>query len=195
MRPLLVALALLGALAAPAARAFAASDDPYRSGGGDARLDAVSGAVRFGIPEQVEISPTALVVEVPVFVNAVGVGGRVDRIDFADFAINGVPFAIEPYDASFDLPEEGSTRLPRPLRLRLDFASAAPGVLEETLYPSDQISLTGRATVEGTFKKWIFSVHRAVEIPVEATGRNPLAKYHPARYVLDHLDTLTTWPF
>src|SRR4051812_32692025 len=92
-RPLAVA-ALIVALCAAAVGAPRSADTgeaPYRAGGGDARLDAVAGAVRLGVPRSVTLTSRELVVEIPLIIRPVGISGTVDRIEFDDMALNGVP--------------------------------------------------------------------------------------------------------
>lgn len=160
---------------------------------GDDRSGALRGAVSFGVPRPVAVSTQEIVVEVPVRVSAVGAGATVERIEFADMALNGIPFEVEPYTSSFELPESGTRELEDPLRLRLDLQKVAPGVAWESLYPSDALRLTGRVAVEGTFRKWIFSVKRTVEVPIDLSHPNPLAEYHPARLVMKEFRTRGLW--
>lgn len=148
---------------------------------------AIEKSIEFGQPRPVAVSWTELVVDVPVRVKPVGVGGHIERVAFEDLTLNGIPFEIDPYSAEFDLPEEEPIELPQPLRLRVKFARVAPGVLEEALMPSETLHLAGRVTVGGTFKKWLFSVKRDVEVPIEAQGPNPLAEYHPLKLALAEL--------
>jgi hypothetical protein len=160
---------------------------------GDDRSDALRGAVSFGVPRPVEVSARELVVEVPVHVRSIGVSATVERVDFDDMALNGIPFEVESYTTSFELPESGSRELEDPLRLRLDFRKVAPGLAWESLFPSDTLRLTGRVAVEGTFRKWIFSVRRSVEVPIDLSHPNPLAEYHPGRLVTEELRTRGLW--
>jgi hypothetical protein len=186
---MLMRTALIALVAALAAVEALAADGPYKPGGGDARLDAAAGAIQLGIPRRVTITTTEVVVEVPLVVRPVGIGGSIERVEFVDLAINGIPFDVEPYDASFDLPDKEAVELPMPLRLHLAYAKVAPGVLEETLYPSDTLRLTGKATVSGTFRKWIFSLKRSLEVPIDVSRPNPVAPYHPGRL----LEKLPGW--
>lgn len=148
---------------------------------------AVERAVEFGTPQPVAVSWTELVVDVPVRVKPVGVSGHVDRVTFSDLRLNDTPFEVDPYTASFDLPENETMTLPRPLRLRVRFARVAPGVLEEAVMPSETLRLTGKAKVDGTFHKWIFTSKRTVDIPIDVSGPNPLAEYHPLKLALEEL--------
>ena len=160
-----------------------AADDPIK---------AVKGAVQLGAPVAAEVSLTELVVEVPVTVKPVGIGGRVESVTFTDLALNGIPFEVDPYTASFDLPEDGPVTLPEPLRLRVRFADVAPGVFEQAIMPNDALRVTGKVTVDGTYRKWMFSVKRAVEVPIDVSRPNPLAEYHPLKLALAELRTLDT---
>jgi hypothetical protein len=180
----LAGVLLLLSFAAPYAWAAPDGSAPRRLGVGDRRVEALNGAIQVGLPHSVELSTTELVVELPVYVRPVGIDGTVDRVEFSDMALNGVPFEVEPYSASFDLPAKELVRLPAPLRLHLNFERAAPGILEEALLPGDTLRLTGRVKVDGTFRKWFFSLKRSVEVPIDASGPNPLAEYHPSRVVL-----------
>ena len=166
-------VAILIALAgAPGARA---GEDPAK---------AVGKAVELGVPTAASVSWTELVVEVPVRVKPGGVGGRIEAVRFTDLAINGIPFEVDPYAASFELPEKEPVTLAEPLRLRVRFARVAPGVLEEALMPSDSLHLTGKVAVDGTFRKWIFSAKRSVVAPIDISRRNPIAEYHPLKLAL-----------
>lgn len=169
-----IVLALSVALAAPPAN------------GADA-AKAVEKAVEFGLPQPVAVSWSEVVVDVPLRVKPVGVRGHVESITFSDLELNGIPFDVDPYTASFDLPEDEPVTLERPLRMRAKFARVAPGAFEEAIMPSDTLRLTGRATVDGTFRKWLFTVKRAVEVPIDASGPNPLAEYHPLKLALGEL--------
>jgi hypothetical protein len=187
MRKLMLFVLVAGALVVAPAPGRA-SERPYRPGEGDPRLDAAANAVRLGIPRRLEVSRDAAVVEIPVVIHPIGLNGTIDRVEFADFAVNGIPFDVEPFEARFDLPEREPVELGAPLRLRVTFASIAPGVVEEVLLPSESLRLTGTVTVSGTFRKWIFSLTRSVEIPVDVTRPNPVAPYHPGRYLLKKWD-------
>lgn len=146
--------------------------------------------IQFGIPIPVSVSWNELVVEVPISINPVGIGGRVKSIAFSDFRLNGIPFELDPYTASFDLPEKETLHLPEPLRMRVRFTRIAPGVLEEALMPSNRLHLSGVVTVDGSFKKWFLTIDRAVDVPVEVTTENPIADYHPLKYALAKLREL-----
>jgi hypothetical protein len=191
MSRILLLTALIAALAAPA-HAGGTGYGRYRIGGGDARLDALGGAVQFGLPEPVAVTREELVVDVPVRVRPVGVSGRVERVEFRDLALNGIPFEVDPYEASFDLSESDPVTLPAPVRLRVKFLAVAPGLVREGLMPSDTLRLTGTATVSGVYRKWIFSLRRAVEVPIEVAGPNPIADYHPARLFFEDSEGLRT---
>jgi hypothetical protein len=180
VRTLLVACLVAAAVAAPPAVSAKAKDP----------TDAVAKAVRFGTPRPVSISWTELVVDVPVRVRPVGVSGTVESISFSNLRLNGIPFEVDPYTASFDLPKDHAVDLPRPLRLRVRFARVAPGVIEEALMPSDSLALTGAVAVSGTFRKWFLSVRRTVEVPIDERGPNPIAEYHPLRLMLVELERL-----
>lgn len=146
--------------------------------------------VELGMPEPASISWSEMLVEVPVRLRPVGVGGRVHRLEFHELSLNGIPFEVDPYDASFDLPSKKPVALPQPLRLRLRFRTVAPKLLEEALAPSASLRLSGRVTIDGTFKKWIFSSRRTVELPVEVSGANPFADYHPLQLAIEELKRL-----
>jgi hypothetical protein len=159
--------------------------------------EAVAGAVSFGTPRPVSVSWTEFVVDVPVEVRPVGIDGTIESVAFSELQLNGIPFEIDPYTAAFDLPRESPVELPRPLRLRAKFANVAPGVLEEALMPSNTLRLTGKAEVAGTFRKWIFSVHKTVEVPIDERGPNPVAEYHPLKLMLaeyHRLERSGWWP-
>lgn len=194
LRFLLLALCL--AVAAPPVYG---GDETYRIGAGDSRLDPLGGALQFGIPKPVSLSAEELVVEVPFRVKSVGVSGRIERIDFRDLRLNGIPFHVDPYAAAFDLPDEDEPIVfPEPLVLRLRFAEVAPGIAREALVPSETLRLTGAVTVTGEYRKWIFSLRRAVEVPIDVTGPNPIAEYHPLQLLPEiNLKTLRvpSWPF
>src|SRR4051812_21230661 len=85
-----------------------AGDDPEK---------AVRRAFELGVPAVTEVSLTELVVEVPVKVKPIGIHGRVETVTFADLALNGIPFEVDPYTTSFDLPDDEPVTLPEPLRL------------------------------------------------------------------------------
>lgn len=171
--PLLLAAAIV-AFASPAR----AAEDAAK---------AVQRSVELGTPRPVSVSLSELVVDVPVRVKPVGVSGHVDHVTFSELELNGTPFEVDPYAASFDLPEDEPVTLPQPLRIRVRFARVAPGVIDEALMPSDTLHLSGRATIDGTFRKWIFSAHRSVDVPIDVTGPNPLAEYHPLKLALEEL--------
>jgi hypothetical protein len=178
-----VIAAIVLALFAPAfpARAAGKVDDPAK---------AVERSIELGDPQPVSVSWTELVLDVPVRVKPVGVDGEVDEVRFENLRLNGIPFEVDPYEASFKLPRKEPLALPRPLRIRVRFASVAPGVIEEALLPSDDLRLTGSATVAGTFRKWIFSARRTVTVPIDVTGPNPVADYHPLKLALAELESL-----
>ena len=115
------AVAILAALA-PAA----AARPVQREKGIDS--SEVEKAIELGVPAPVSVSWSELVVEVPVRVRPVGVSGEIERVTFSEMRLNGIPFEVEPYDASFELPEDDPITLPKPLRLRLVFLDVAPGV-------------------------------------------------------------------
>jgi len=177
-RSALVALLAATVVATLWATPAHAAEDPAK---------AVERSLEFGVPQPISVSWTELVVDVPVRVKPVGVSGHVDRVAFSDLELNGTPFEVDPYTASFDLPDDEAITLPRPLRVRVRFARVAPGVLEEAVMPSDTLRLTGKAKVDGTFRKWIFSSKRSVNVPIDVSGPNPLADYHPLKLALEEL--------
>jgi hypothetical protein len=181
----LLGVLLVLLLAAPTA--LARSDDA------DARSKALRGAVTLGAPRAIAVSAREIVIDVPVHVHPVGVSGRVERVEFEGMALNGIPFTVEPYSEAFDLPDAAGRELGSPLRLRLDFTSIAPGLALEGLFPSDRLRLTGRVVLDGTFRKWIFSVKRSVAVPIDSSRPNPLADYHPARVLLTELRVRGLW--
>lgn len=172
---LLLTLAAAAIVAAP----------PVAAGPDGPRVRGVGDAVELGVPRAASISWTGIVVDVPVRVRPVGIGGRVERLRFAEMRLNGIAFEVDPYDASFELPAGEAVTLSEPLRLRAQFRNVAPGVIEEALLPSDQLRLTGKVTVDGSFRKWIFSSKRQVEVPIDVTRDNPMAGYHPLRLALE----------
>ncbi len=170
----LLALLSVGVFAAPAG----AADDPIK---------ALAGAVELGLPRTVEVSWTDVVLEIPLTVRPVGVQGRVDRVVFTELNLNGIPFEIDPYTESFDLPDKTAQALPIPLRVRASFARVGPGALEEAILPSDSLHVTGRVEVSGTFRKWLFSAKRTVSAPIDVSRANPLAGYSPLRMALEQM--------
>ena len=82
-----------------------------------------------------------------------------------------------------------------PLRLRVRFSRVAPGVFDEAIMPSDVLQLTGQATVHGTFRKWIFSVKRSIDITIDETRENPIAAYHPLKLALAEIRRLESMGF
>src|SRR5690242_9758832 len=131
MRSRTIAAALVVAFLCAAAPGPAlAHDDPAK---------AIEKAVEFGAPQAVSVSWTDLVVAVPVRIKPVGVSGHVEKISFDGFELNGIPFELEPYTASFDLPEDAPATLPEPLLLRARFSEVAPGVLDEAIMPHDTL--------------------------------------------------------
>jgi hypothetical protein len=155
-----------------------------------AEKPALRDAIVLGVPRPASVSIRELVVEIPVTVKPVGIGGRVHHVRFSEMSLNGIPFAVDPYDASFDLPDESAIALEEPLRLRLEFASVAPGLLAEALAPSEKLELRGKVGVDATLKKWLFSTRRDVELPLEVTSPNPLAEYRPLQTILEQLERL-----
>jgi hypothetical protein len=153
-------------------------------------------SLEFGLVEPVAVDLTEVVLEVPVRIRPVGAHGRVERIQFANMRINGVPFEVEAISESFELPEHDSVPLPTPLRLHLNLERAAPGIIEEALIPGKELRLTGDVTVVGEFRVWIFSSKRTVKLDVDESRPNPLHDYHPLRLALEQLKNLDDlWPF
>lgn len=152
--------------------------------------DLVRQSVVLGTPSVAGVSWTEVVVDIPVWIKPVDVSGSIHGIEFTDMRINGIPFDVDPYTADFDLPENDPTTLPEPLRLRVRFERVAPGVFEEAIMPSDTLQVTGRATVHGTFRKWIFTVKRSVEFPISESRENPIAAYHPLKLALAEIRRL-----
>jgi len=147
-------------------------------------------SVVLGTPAVAEVSWTEVVVHVPVRIRPVGISGEIHGIGFEEMRINGIPFEVDPYTADFELPESDEVTLAEPLRLRVRFSRVAPGVFDEAIMPNDALHLTGRATVHGTFRKWIFTVKRSVEFPIDETRTNPIAAYHPLKRALAEIRRL-----
>lgn len=152
-------------------------------------------SVELGTPSVAEVSWTEVVVNVPVRIRPVGVSGEIHGIGFSDMRINGIPFEVDPYTADFELPDDNVKTLDEPLRLRVRFSRVAPGVFDEAIMPSDVLQLTGQATVHGTFRKWIFSVKRSIDIPIDETRENPIAAYHPLKLALAEIRRLESMGF
>ena len=47
----------------------------------------------------------------------------------------------------------------------------------------------------GFFRKWIFSVKRSVDIPIDETRENPIAAYHPLKLALAEIRRLESMGF
>lgn len=152
-------------------------------------------SVELGTPSVSEVSWTEVVVSIPVRIRPVGVSGEIHGIGFSDMRINGIPFDVDPYTADFELPDDDVKTLDEPLRLRVRFSRVAPGVFDEAIMPSEQLQLTGQATVHGTFRKWIFSVKRSIDIPIDETRENPIAAYHPLKLALAEIRRLESMGF
>ena len=155
--------------------------------------------IELGLPIPVSASWTELVVDIPVRIRPIGVRGRIDRFVLHDLTFNGIPFQIDPHEAAFELPQRFPYDLPKPIRVRLAYRTVAPGLITETLVPKKTLRVKGTASIEGTFRKWIFSSHRTVQVPIDVTRPNPLADYHPLEYVVEKLKSFDgidlDWPF
>src|ERR1051325_5959169 len=181
MRNALVMSLLALFVAMPALAQTPASSDQHSA--------ALARVIALEAPTRIDVSTRDVVVEVPVTIKPVGISGTIRKITFSNMAINNIPFDVEPIESAFDLPEKEPMALPEPLRLRVTFLDVAPGLIEEAIYPSDTLHLTGTVAIDGTFKKWLFSFDRKVEAPIDVSRANPLARYHPGRYFTEKLGT------
>lgn len=132
--------------------------------------------ITFGDARVVSISPLGVTLKFPILVAAVKAKGKVDFLSFYDMTINGRRVDVDDYNESFDLPNDRTLTLPRPITVFVGATSALAGAVEDLARPKETWPVTGVVYVFGQFKKWIFKGKRVVPIELDLQMRNPLRK-------------------
>ncbi len=179
-----VFLFILGFLtvgASPAQTQYPAEIDGYKverakvevKRDGDAALDA-DVVVNIGEPRLVRVTPLGVTFELPLTVNPVKQGGRVDFLRFEDVEINGTAVEIDDYRAAFDLPKKKPLRLKNPVRVFVSTPNALANVVGGIWRTQETWPVSGRVYVFGRFKKFLFKFKRVVPVEFAVTIPNPL---------------------
>jgi hypothetical protein len=130
--------------------------------------------VQVGEPRLVSVTPLGVTFEVPVTVAAVKQGGRVDFLVFEDMKVNDTNVTVEDYSTQFDIPNEESKPLPRPIRVFVSTPNTLVNVLGEVTNSKETWPVKGRVYVCGRFNKFIFKFKRAVPIELNLSITNPV---------------------
>lgn len=130
--------------------------------------------IQLGEPHVKSLTPLGVTLEVPVTVQPVKQGGRVDFLTFEDMVVNGTVVSVSEYNHSFDLPNDRPVTLPEPVVIEISTPRAMLSVLGEWNRPKEFWPVTGRVYVFGHFKKFLFKFKRVVPVELNISFRNPL---------------------
>jgi type II restriction enzyme len=142
---------------------------------GDAAPDA-DAFVKIGEPKLVRVTPLGVTFEIPLTVNPVKQGGRVERLLFEDVEVNETAVEIDDYIAPFDLPNKKPLTLKRPVRVFVSAPKALANVVGNIWRAEETWPVRGRVYVFGRFKKFLFKFKRVVPVEFDLTIPNPLRR-------------------
>ena len=178
-----------GAATAPAQTEYPDAIDGYKverakvvikqSADGEANAADTDAVVTLGPPRLVRATPLGVTFELPLTVNPVKQGGRVDYLRFEDVVVNGSRVAIEDYRASFDLPGKKPLLLKQPVHVFVSAPQALANVIGNIWGEKETWPVSGRVYVFGRYKKFLFKFKRVVPVEFDLTIPNPLRRAEP----------------
>jgi hypothetical protein len=140
---------------------------------GEAAADA-DVVVKIGSPRLVRVTPLGVTFELPLLVNPVKQGGRVDFLRFEEVQVNETAVDIDDYLLSFDLPNKKPSLLKKPVRIFVSTPGALANVVSNIWRAPETWPVKGRVYVFGRFKKFLFKFKRVVPVEFDLTIPNPL---------------------
>jgi hypothetical protein len=150
------------------------ADHPLLYTSNEHSLTADSGPVKLGKLKLRSIGPVAIEFEMDAEVIDVPRDGRVDRIVFDGFTVNGVPFEVDEHIAKFDVRKGTSARLPQPLRCRISTTGAGKTLVADLIRPKDKWDVRGNVTIHASASRLGIRFRRKMSMPVSVTLENPL---------------------
>ena len=140
---------------------------------GEATADA-DVVVKIGSPRLVRVTPLGVTFELPLSVNPVKQGGRVDFLRFDEVEVNETAVDIDDYLSAFDLPNKKPLLLKNPVRIFVSTPGALANVVSNIWRAQETWPVKGRVYVFGRFKKFLFKFKRVVPVEFDLTIPNPL---------------------
>jgi hypothetical protein len=132
------------------------------------------GSVKLGKLRLKAIGPIAIEFEMDAEIADVPSDGRVDRIVFHGFTVNGIPVEVDEYIAKFDVRKGRPARLPQPLRCRISTAGAGRTLVAGLVGSKDKWDVRGYVTVHASASRLGIRFRRKMSMPVSVTLENPL---------------------
>lgn len=130
--------------------------------------------VRLGDPELVGVTPLGVTFDIPVMLAAVKQQGDVDLLVFEDMKVNDTPVTLDDYVHPFKLPNKEPLTLAPSVRIFVSTPQAVLRTIDDVFNSKEVWPVTGRIYVCGKFKKFLFTLKRAVPVELQTSIRNPL---------------------
>jgi hypothetical protein len=128
-----------------------------------------------GRPNVSNISISGVTLAVSAELRSAGYEGRVDRVSFRDFTVNGLAVEVRDLESPFDIEKTGTTVLPGPATIFLPASKVLRGAWSEVTNSKNEWTVNGLILVFGKFKKFGFSFKRVVPVDVQLRIKNPFA--------------------
>lgn len=135
--------------------------------------------VSFGEPEFSGVGLNGFTFEVVPSLTINERSGKVDRIGFTDFEVNGISVSIEDYEREFAFRKGETVVLEAPLEIVVGFPSALKGTAKEIKKSEESWKVKGTVLVFGRYKWAFFTFKRVVPVEVEFSIPNPLKALRP----------------
>ena len=123
-------------------------------------------SVKVGPPQNFQVSFSGATFELPLSMKIYKTGGQVDSIAFEDMEVNGIKVQVEEFKEPFKFDKGIDTELPKPLKVKIHLAQS-PGALLSFNPLSNEVEVTGKVYVFGTFKKFGMKFKRVVPTNVK----------------------------
>lgn len=131
-------------------------------------------SVRAGKPRIVSISPFNIEFELNAELIGIPRNGRIERLTFHSFTVNGVVFEIDEFLVAFDVKKDRPAELPAPLRCRIKMTDAARKLVRDAIDTKDKWQIDGTVKVYASARKLGFRFKRDINVPVSLKIDNPL---------------------
>lgn len=141
------------------------------------KADNIDVFVRLGTPEFADLSLTGLKLDVDAEIKTTQRSGSVDFVNFRDFRVNGVPVDIEEYSTGFAFRPNQTSRLPKPVRVRIGASSTARTAFRELIGSTKEWTVEGTVFVFGKFRTFGMNFKRVIPVKVVFVIPNPVASH------------------
>jgi hypothetical protein len=136
-----------------------------------------SPSITVGDPQVSNVSISGVTIAIAGELGAAGFDGRVERLMFRDFRINGIAVEVAELNEPFTIRKRGKTTLPAPASVFISTPSLISSAWKEITDSKVDWTVTGRIFVFGKFRRFGFNFKRVVPVDVRLTVKNPLVEY------------------